>query len=96
MTKITKEIFVCDFCSLESLSLPECLLCGKHFCDKHGFECDMNATYARISKPSVSIIKEMVYVCQECHHKQSDLMRAMADYLNERAEEVEKPIPIEP
>lgn len=93
MTKIMKEIYKCDICGLEALSLPECILCGKHLCVQHDNIVDMGVFTQRTRTEKVSsVLKESVHACMVCLKDRENFYLKLAEVLTEKSHEVPEPL----
>lgn len=96
MTKITIEVCQCDFCGIQEITLPECVVCGKHMCKKHrtGVLFGVYNIRERTDKLS-SVFKEERYLCPECLGDRKEVYLKLAEELITEAEKVPEE-PVEP
>lgn len=88
MTKITKEIYQCDYCGIEALTMSECILCGKHLCVKHDNLVDMGVFTLRTRNEKVSsLLKETVHACMSCTKDRENFYLKLAEVLMNKASE---------
>lgn len=98
MTEIQITAYQCDFCSVKALQMDECILCGKHMCEKHSFNAGVEVSIIRqANNKEFYKFKRIEHVCQECGNDKPNLLRKIALVLENEALRIEsEPPPEEP
>ena len=97
MVKIQAEIYQCDFCSVKALVLPECILCGKHMCEKHRGAGAIKTSILRESNNKVYYsFGRTEYICFDCANDKPNFLRKCALVLENEADRIEQEPPLEP
>ena len=92
MVEIQITAYQCDFCGIRALSMPACIVCGKHMCVKHRIAVDFGIfEYREKSEKLSSVYKESEYVCIECSKDKKALYIKLAGDLIAKSEEEEIP-----
>lgn len=94
--KITIEVCQCDFCGIREITLPTCIVCGKHMCSKHQTKVDFGVFYERVRNEKLSsVYKESSYICPECQGDRKTTYLKLAEELIAEAEKVPEEPPEE-
>lgn len=89
MVEIQITAYQCDFCGIRDLSLPTCVVCGKHLCKKHRKIIDFGVFEIQVRNERVtSVFKEERYLCPVCTGKRADVYLKLAAELIAEAEKI--------